>query len=137
MLPNASASAASAFATITVNETSTSATYGDLATPGPSVTVTTGTKALVAIGGLITTSVGGELVLASYAVSGATTVAASDSRAVGGYVSGINAPQFHAGNTFVVTGLTAGSNVFTMKYRRTGGTASFNQRTISVVDLGS
>jgi hypothetical protein len=37
----------------------------------------------------------------------------------------------------LVTGLTAGSNTFTAKYRTTGGTAVFRSRSIVVIDMGS
>jgi hypothetical protein len=37
----------------------------------------------------------------------------------------------------LLTGLTAGSNIFTAKYRLSGGTATFFDRDISVIDLGS
>jgi len=67
---------ANAAATVATSQTTSSATYTDLATAGPAVTVTTGTKALV----IVTTAfrdTGGTNNLAwmSYAVSGATTVA--------------------------------------------------------------
>ena len=117
----------------------TSASYTDLATV-TSTTVTTGTKALVSIvcRTLNQSSVAG--VIASFAISGATTVAADDRYGVGMvfFDSGTNM-QIQSGGTFVVTGLTAGSNVFTMKFKRPDGViaANFSQRSISVVDLGS
>ncbi len=37
--------------------------------------------------------------------------------------------------TFFVTGLTAGSNTFTAKYRVTGGTGTYLNRTIIVIPL--
>ena len=117
----------------------TSATYTDLATV-TSTTVTTGTKALVSIvcRTLNQSSVAG--LIASFAISGATTVAADDRYGVGMvfFDSGTNM-QIQSGGTFIVTGLTAGSNTFTMKFKRPDGViaANFSQRSISVVDLGS
>jgi hypothetical protein len=37
----------------------------------------------------------------------------------------------------LVTGLTSGSNTFTIKYRAGGGTANFYNREITVIDMGS
>ena len=117
----------------------TSATYTDLATV-TSTTVTTGTKALVSIlfRSLNNSAVSG--FNASFAISGATTVAA-DVRYAAGMIffdSSTNT-QLQYGGTWVVTGLTAGSNTFTMKFLRQdgSGTVNFSQRSISVVDLGS
>lgn len=135
-VPNAAGASASAVATVATTQTTTSATFVDLATVGPSVTVTTGTKALIAIACMNTTSAA-DLVYAGVAVSGATTVAASDLYAIGGYTVGVNVPQTQAANVFMLTGLTPGSNTFTMKYRRASGTATFSQRIITVVDMGS
>jgi hypothetical protein len=71
----------------------------------------------------------------SFAVSGATTLAASDTRAFS-FVNGGNQAQTVQGSaTFYVTGLTAGSNTFTAKYRATVGTASFVNRSITVIPL--
>ena len=70
-----------------------------------------------------------------FAISGATTRAASDTQAfsVRGRQPGSLAAQGSA--TFYVTGLTAGSTTFTAKYDVTGGTGTFVNRTIIVVPL--
>jgi hypothetical protein len=123
-----------AAATVLTSQTTAGTSYTDLATVGPSVTVTTGTSAIV----LITFE--GEhgtlngVALATYAVSGATTVAASDnSRIVArGYATG---NSHSTGGAFLVSGLTAGSNTFTVKYRTAAGTATFSKRTIVVIPI--
>ena len=125
-----------ASATVGTNQTTTSTSYTDLATVGPSVTLTTGTKALVIISTYIQTAASNRDSYASWDVSGASTVAASDTWAilVWGSNSGV---QISASRAHLITGLTAGSNTFTMKYRVSVGTGSFSQRTITVLDLGS
>jgi hypothetical protein len=121
-------------------QATTSTSYTDLSTVGAQVTITTGTKALVSIvGQLAKTGSATPVSKISFAISGATTLAAADNPyslqfemtdAVGG--------AFQFGGSWIVTGLTAGSNVFTMKFKDAGGgTSYFANRTISVVDLGS
>ena len=126
-------------ATVATSQGTTSATYTDLATAGPAVTVTTGTKALITVSAELynTTANGGSYM--SFAVSGATTVAAADLYSVSmGPVAATVADAIGASRVTLLTGLTAGSNVFTAKYRRlNAGTATFANRTISVIDLGS
>ena len=123
-------------ATVNTAQTTASTTFTDLATPGPAVTVTIGStgKALVAIYASLAHSTS-NYALAGYAVSGASTVAASDLASLqhGSSVA------IRAGATLLHTGLTAGSNTFTMKYRNNTGTglADFTGRRILVQPLGS
>jgi hypothetical protein len=126
-----------ATATVATTQTLTSTSYSDLATVGPAVTVTTGTKALVIITAqLNNNSSGGNNVYASYAVSGATTIAASDATCIqtnGDGGTGAGRIRVSAAN--LVT-LTAGSNTFTMKYRcGAGNTGAFSERNIFVMNL--
>lgn len=91
----------------------------------PSVTLTTGTSALVYL--TVQTGASGGFAGSSVAVSGATTLAASDNYIlVSEVTTGITLAR-----TFVLTGLTAGSNTFTIQYR-TGGTATYLRRAIVV-----
>ena len=129
----------SATATVATSQGTTSATYTDLATVGPEVTVTTGTKALVIVSGeMYDTTANGSPYMA-FAVSGATTVAAADLYALTvGPVAATVPDAIGASRATLLTGLTAGSNVFTSKYRRANaGTGTFANRTISVIDMGS
>lgn len=118
---------------IETNQTTSSTSYTDLATVGPSVTLTTGTSAIVLFGANIndTGNLGNNSIV-SVAVSGATTIAASDSWMAFGTEFGGNW-QISQGYKF--TGLTAGSNTFTCKYKKSGGssTAEFQRRYIWVV----
>ena len=122
---------------VDTSQTTTSTTYTDLATAGPAVTVTTGTKALVIIAANMSHSVVSGLVLMSVAVTGATTLAADDVRAFGmqAFVAGY---EFASSWGFIIEGLTAGSNTFTAKYRsHSSGTGTFQRRCVSVVNMGS
>ncbi|HST68343.1 MAG TPA: hypothetical protein VLI94_01650, partial [Solirubrobacterales bacterium] len=102
----------------------------------PTVTLTTGTKAMVIVTGFIDPE-GDRTAYMSFAVSGATTQAATDARAVireHGSSSGTGGIQ--ASTTTVITDLTAGSNTFTLQYKSSTGTSSFSNRTITVIPLG-
>jgi hypothetical protein len=125
-------------AEVLTNQTTTSASYTDLATAGPAVTITTGTSVIV----LITADLGDPantagFIRASFAVSGATTRAASDNEALvaSGAAISTSDPFGTYSRAVVITGLTAGSNVFTMKYKVSAGTASFQNRNIVIVAL--
>jgi hypothetical protein len=114
-------------------ETTTSTTYtgtlsGGAGSAGPGFPINTGVKALVAFHCRQSTSVAGTNVWTSVAVSGATTIAASDSWAISVDVTG----QLFHGLTYIETGLTAGVNTFQMQYRVSGGTGTFATRRLNV-----
>lgn len=116
-------------ASVATSQSTTATSYGDLATAGPAVTAETGTAALVTISSTITNTGAGITALMSFAITGATTVAALDSRAIGV----ANSALIIAGRTVLVTGLTPGSNVFTCKYKVNGvSTGTFGDRNIIV-----
>lgn len=115
-------------AAVATQESLTTSAYTDLTTVGPAVTITTGTQALVVITATLL-PVGGIEGYMSVAVSGATTIAAADTRALQG-----TAALHGASRVVPVTGLTAGSNIFTAKYRSSGGSGSgFKDRSITVI----
>jgi hypothetical protein len=133
----ASNSPASATAEIATQQTTVSTTYADLATSGPAVTLTTGTKALV----IVTARVGvgaSEQAFMSYAVSGATTIAASDSTAAR-WVTVTQSNKQRWSCASMLTSLTAGSNTFTAKYKTSNASydPEYSDRAIFVMDLGS
>lgn len=115
-------------ATVLAGETTSSSSYTDLATPGPAVTVTTGTKALVTVATYVVLAGGTGPGYMGCVVSGASTVAASDAQGVG--FSSANSAT--GSRTFLLTGLTAGSNTFTAKYRSNSGAVGFAGREIIV-----
>lgn len=137
----AAASFNTGYAYTSSSQTTTSTSYTDLSTV-TSVTVTTGTKALVTIKAMMgNNGVANVWEHVSFAVSGATTISAADERSISAYHQAANNNIVETGAAFVVTGLTAGSNTFTLKFSAAGGgastTAYFERRSISVVDLGS
>lgn len=118
-------------ATVATAEATASLTYVALATAGPAVTVTTGTAAIVTLTGYASNNTGGQVCYYAVAVSGATTLAAADANAsvitgaAAGYAQSLS-------RRFKLTGLTAGANTFTGRYRVSGGTGTFVNRDITV-----
>jgi hypothetical protein len=131
----ASSSPASASARVNTNQNTSSTTYTDLATPGPAVTLTTGTKALVIVTALQFPATN-QLGYMSFAVSGATTIAASDLYANIVRDDSANNDARASAVTRLDT-LTAGSNTFTAKYRCSATLGAYIDREICVIDLGS
>ena len=112
-------------------ESTSSTSYVGLTT-AQTITMTTGTKALVLLSYNQTSATDLES-YASVSVSSATTVAAAD--ATSAYVQSTKSGgyNFAASNAFPLT-LTAGSNIFTLKFRSvSGGSISFNNRSMTVI----
>lgn len=120
---------------VTGVETTTSTTYTSaLTTPGPAVTVTTGTKAIVMIAAICRCGTAAIAAHASYAVSGATAIAADDQ--FGCYFMGGSVSSSSRIGASSMQTLTAGSNTFTMAYKSGGAaTAGFDARSIIVIPL--
>ena len=115
-------------------ETSSSTSYTNLSTVGPSVTLATGSMAFVFFSAQMGNSVDDGSPYTSYAVSGATTVAASDIRST--QFDGTGAGEQASGGMMdFISGLTPGTNTFTMKYRVASGTGNWQRRTIGVLPL--
>ena len=134
-IPLAAMPISPAAAYVATSESTTSTTYTDLATATDSVTVNIGGsgQALVSVFAQISGSVRGVQGFAGFAISGASTASATDTYSLlqnewDFGLRGINA-------VFLQTGLTAGSTTFKMKYRATGGTATFAYRRIAVIPL--
>lgn len=110
--------------------TTTSTAYGNLADGlSTTVTVATGNRALVSIYANFSNSVNGNRTWVGYEVSGASTVAASDTNAIDHSFNG----GMRWGASFLVTGLTQGSNTFTLRYRVTAGTGTYSIRRLAVI----
>ena len=124
-------------ATVYTSQSSSSLSWTDLGTVGPQVNVTTGAHALVFITAFAsgTNAGSGNAVEMSVAVSGATTIAApAGSNSLLWEPGGANAGVMFTCATYI-SGLTAGSNVFTAKYQVTSGTGTWSSRTITVIPL--
>lgn len=116
-------------------ESSSSGSYVDLATVGPSVTITTGGKGLVSVGCLMSNATAAKGGWMSYAISGATTAAASDAYAFVATSSAAN-ELYGASHLMLWTNLIAGSSTFTAKYRVSGAFVhSWQQRRMIVMAL--
>lgn len=110
-------------------ESTASTAFTNLATVGPTVTLTLiGTSVTVTVSVYMNNSAGGNNGYMGCAVSGASTVAASDSKSA----SNVGTNAVTASNTFEFTGLTPGINVFTAKYRVSAGTGNFVYRWLTV-----
>jgi hypothetical protein len=110
-----------------------STTYTDLDAPaaiGPTVSVETGTKALVIVRCARQNSGAGSARMA-YDVSGATTLAAADNRGV--HVFGMAGVNVGGSDASLLQALTPGVNTFTAKYRVSSGTGTFSSRRIIVL----
>lgn len=112
------------------SSTTTSTSYGNLADAvTTSWSTGTGTMALVSIYANIANSANGNRTWMSYAVSGATTIAANDANSI----NHSSNQGMRWGATFLVTGLNPGTNTFTAQYRVTAGTGTFSVRRIAVI----
>lgn len=119
--------------TVNVSETTTSTAFVDLTTPGPQVTVTTGTAALIIISAEINNNTASQAGRVGVLISGATSEAVNGNYTLRQETNGTaefqrcSAARLH-------TGLTAGSNTFKMQYATVGvSTAAFNFRDLIVV----
>jgi hypothetical protein len=128
---NALAARSVSGATVATNQTTTSTSYVNLTTTGPQVTITTGTIAFVLFTAAVSNTATNSATDVSVAVSGATSIAASDAwRTV---LDGVSASQVNRVTGFhLFTGLNAGSNIFTMQYKVGSGTGSFADRELLV-----
>lgn len=120
-------------AKVAASEDTTSTTYADLTTVGPSVTVTVGAsgKVLLHAKSRIQNNTAGSYGAVGVVVSGANTIAAatillSDNGA--GYLS-------EWGATTMLTGLAAGSTTFKLQYIAEGGSATFTTRELTVAPV--
>lgn len=124
-------------ATVATDEsfTPSALVFGDLPTVGPTISsLTTGTKAIVMFGAWLGCSVGTGSGIMGFAVSGATTIAASVADSVRA-LSAANNQRYRMFSVAMPT-LNAGSNTFTAKYTTgSGSNCLAADRTITVFPL--
>lgn len=122
-------------AVVSTSETSTSATYADLATVGPQVTATPGPqgKLIILMSSTIASSLAGTSAYISAALSGGNTLAASDAN--GGLVQpGINNGGGSVARVLILSGLTRSATTVKMQYRVGGGaTGTWSCRSLVVI----
>lgn len=123
--------------TVNTSQTTTSSSFTDLSTVGPTVTVTTGTKAICWASAQMANSLANVVTQMSVAVSGASSISADNTRDL--YNDGLGAGNANRASVAIMfddsDGLTAGSNTFTMKYRVNTGTGTFYDRNLIVMAL--
>lgn len=115
--------------------TTTSTSFTDLDAPadvGPTVTVDTGQLAVVLWGAQMSNDTANLSVRTGVEVSGATTNAAADIRALT-YDPGDADAIFQGSHVVFFDDLNPGSNTFTLKYRVSGGTGTFLRRRLIVL----
>lgn len=123
------------FTQTTAGETTASTSYTDLATTGPQISsITTGSSAICAVGCEMSNDTGGARGFMGVAVSGSSTISPNDNRAFI-YESGSAGDLIQATYTFIIESLTAGTNTFTAKYRVSGGTGTFADRSLTILPL--
>ena len=122
---------------VSTAESTTSDSFVALTT-SQSVTLTTGTKVLVLVGALIQNDTNANGAVMGFAISGATTRAAGFDTAAGAYEIPVTSTNNLIFSRHSYLTVTAGSNTFTAQFRRVfGGTATFEQRFITAIDMGS
>lgn len=123
------------YATVTTNEsTATSANFVDLATAGPAITLPLAGDFIVRHGAFIYDDTVSQDGLMSLSINGGAAASATDARAVrkGQASAGING-GIHVFREQRLTGLTAAA--VTARYRVTGGTANFWDRSLSLTPV--
>lgn len=125
-------------ADVATDQATTSGSYTDLTTTGPSVTKTlvSGQKCLVIVQCELLTATDGNSGYMSFAVSGATTLAASDANGAHCYLvkaAGATSAGGETDRATVFTASASGSHTFTAKYKSDGtGNLHFINRRIIV-----
>lgn len=120
---------------ITTEESKTGTSYGDLATVGPAVTMVTGTSVTLEFGYYAFYASGSVLgsALTSFAISGATTLAAADANGFTITTPPVATYRSSASRAINYSSVTAGLNTFTLKYRcDPAGTFSWGGRYLIV-----
>lgn len=115
------------------DDTTTSTTYTSLGGGTPSVGAVTGTRALTFNTCNMANNTNGAYSVCSYEVSSATVVAPSDTWACFFTAETSAVRSSRISMIWLHTGLTAGTNIFTQRYRVSGGTGTFNFRSLTVM----
>ena len=113
----------------------TSATSYTTLTGAPTVTLSTGTKALITVTAELASSIAG-YTRAGVLVSGASTIAAAATKSATAYFNASTVGNnISVSYTYMETGLTAGSNTFTMQIIAAGATLSVINKSLTVVGI--
>lgn len=119
---------------VTTSESTTSTSYVNLATVGPAVTLTTGTKALMWWRAYTQNNTIDTATWMAPAITGASSITATDASAAS--LDGVTAANaFSIVGFHMEDGLTPGVNTFTLQYRVTAGTGTYGFRELCVMAL--
>jgi len=99
-----------------------------------SVTLTTGTTALVTMAAQGQGGVSVQNLFVSFSVSGATTIAAADAQ-MAVFTAAGNGFRGSIARDQVISGLTAGTNTFTLNYKVGSNTGTYLSRDLTVVGI--
>lgn len=112
-------------------QATSSTSYADLTTTGPSLSATVGGYAYLVAHATVTNTVAGAEIRISPEITGATSSTARDARSAA-YTPATTAEVFTLHGSWIVT-LTSGSNTFALKYKCSTGTATFSDRFINAI----
>lgn len=112
--------------TVSTAQTTLSTSFVDLATVGPTLTMTTGVRGLALWGCQLTNSAGAAFSYMSF--TGANFTASTQAS-----VQSTGATAIQASYSLFLNGMTAGSNTFTAKYAVSSGTGTFQDRRLQVL----
>ncbi|MER7272811.1 hypothetical protein ABT344_31540 [Micromonospora carbonacea] len=122
-------------ASVSTSETTSSTSPIALATSGPSVALTTGTRVIVILGAYMSNTNAAGTNSMALEVSGATTIAAGDPALALHFRSSSANGEAQISYAFPLD-VTAGTNTFTAKYSVNLGTGTFGRRRIIVLPFG-
>jgi hypothetical protein len=129
----------SAFTGTGGSTTSTSYTTSLTGSPGtnPSITLVTGTTCRIDIGGTFASAdgVNGNASYMGVAVSGATTITAANTDTNNGQCRTFGLYAATTFQTKIITGLTAGTNTFTLQYKVDASSGSYNRMFLAATGL--
>lgn len=125
------------YAAVGAIQSTANASFTNLATVGPSVTLTTGFSVIVILSCYSFNNTVGANAQMGVAVSGATTIAATSDESVT-HESGAAGDLEQMSYVFGLGGLNPGVNTFTCQYLAGGGgTASFGRRRLIIFPFGN
>lgn len=113
-------------------ETTVSTTYTNLTTIGPAVTATHGGTIIIFFSATLSNNTVNGQSLVGYDSTGTYVSSASDASSIR-FTSPTANAVMAASQVFVVPGTPAGTTTFTLKYRVTAGTGTFNDRRVQVL----
>lgn len=124
-------------AVVATEDTETSTSYDDIGTDGPTISYSpTASKVVLLLYGCnMSNSAIGNTTYASIAISGATTLAASDANSINLRPSGTNGQEKMVLMKAIIVTLAAGANTIKLRYRVEAGTGTYSNRFLVMLPL--